>query len=164
MTNSIIQTFGNQLRVRVSGLLVQNDKILLVKHTSLGPNGYFWSPPGGGVNFSESAEESLKREFEEETGLKIDVKDFLLVNEFLQPPLHAIELFFLVDSEAKEAKKGSDPELSAENQIIQDLAFLSLPEIKKLPLHTFHSLFNLVDEINDLKKLKGFYSFIPDKK
>jgi 8-oxo-dGTP diphosphatase len=91
---SIIRNFGNRLRLRVCGLCIQDDKVLLVKHKSLGEKGYLWAPPGGGVNYGESVEEALKREFLEETGLEINISRFLFVSEYLDVPLHALELLF----------------------------------------------------------------------
>jgi 8-oxo-dGTP diphosphatase len=156
--DQITKTFGNKVRVRVSGLLIKENKILLVKHKSLGKKGIFWAPPGGGLNFGESAEESLKREFIEETGMKIEVKNFLFVYEFLKRPLHAIELFFLVEHKSGKLKKGKDPELSHKDQIIIDIGFFSITEIKKMEAEVCHGLFGQVNKMEELKKLKGFYA------
>lgn len=159
MTNDhIIKTFGNQLRVRVSGILIKEDKILLIKHTSLGKKGIFWSPPGGGLNFGESVNDCLKREFYEETGLTIEVKKFLFVHEFLHPPLHAIELFFLVTSISPDFQIGKDPELSHKDQIILDVKFFSGEEIRKEDPEIMHSILQKEDLLSSPEKLKGFYS------
>ena len=92
----IVEQFGNKLRIRVCGLCIEDEEILLVNHHSLNKNGDFWGPPGGGMDFGQSAEENLKREFIEETGLNIEIERFLFVHEYLSPPLHAIELVFKV--------------------------------------------------------------------
>ena len=75
----IIKKFGNKLRIRVCGLCVEGGKILLVNHHSLNENGEFWGPPGGGMDYGYSAEENLKREFHEETGLHIEIENFLFM-------------------------------------------------------------------------------------
>ena len=67
--------FPNQTRVRVCGLLVKDDRLLLLKHIGLGPNGFIWSPPGGGVKFEETVKEALNREFIEEVNLEIEVQE-----------------------------------------------------------------------------------------
>lgn len=90
-------------------------------------SGEFWSPPGGGLQFGETIEECLKREFLEETNTEILVGKFLKVNEFLEPPLHAIELFYEVNIVAGEISVGFDPEM--ENQIIKDVKWLSFEEV-----------------------------------
>ena len=109
MTDVVHQTFGNQLRVRICGVCVTENRILLVNHSNIG-NGDFWAPPGGGMQFGESAEACLKREFLEETGLIVEMGDFLFACELINKPLHALELFFTVILTGGRLKKGFDPE------------------------------------------------------
>lgn len=52
-------------RVAVRALVIQNDKVLLVKEKSVP----WWSFPGGGVDHGEAVESSLARELEEELGV-----------------------------------------------------------------------------------------------
>ncbi|CUI16726.1 RNA pyrophosphohydrolase [Candidatus Protochlamydia naegleriophila] len=55
-------------RLGVYGIALEGNKILLV---SKGPNGCYRNKldlPGGGIEFGESSEETLRREFLEETG------------------------------------------------------------------------------------------------
>ena len=127
MTQEIINQYGNKIRVRVGGICVQDDKILLVNHSGMNENGEFWSPPGGGLEFGESIEDCLKREFLEETNTVISVGKFLKINEFVKPPLHAIELFYEVKILSGEIKIGFDPEM--EYQIIKDIQWLSFAEV-----------------------------------
>ena len=54
--SAITNTFGNKLRLRVSGIYIKNDEILLVKHKSINKEGILWAPPGGGMEFGETAE------------------------------------------------------------------------------------------------------------
>src|SRR5688572_17010203 len=92
MESEIAKIYGNRLRVRVCGICWENDRLLLVNHQM--PNGDFWAPPGGGLEFGEEAADALKREFKEEANLDIDVGSYLFGCEFIRQPLHAIELFF----------------------------------------------------------------------
>ena len=127
MNKSLINQYGNQLRVRVCGICVQDNKILLINHSGLNESNEFWSPPGGGLQFGETIEECLKREFLEETNTTISVGKFLKVREFVKPPLHAIELYYEVKIESGIVKKGFDPEM--EEQIIQDIQWVSYEEV-----------------------------------
>ena len=52
----IVEAFGNKLRVRVCGICVDENKVLLINHHSLNEGGDFWAPPGGGMDFGKSAE------------------------------------------------------------------------------------------------------------
>ena len=128
--------YGNRIRVRVCGVLIEEDKILLIKHKGAGKKGELWSPPGGGLEFDETIENCLKREFLEETNLKIEVIKFLFLNEFIQNPLHAIELFYQVKKVGGNLKLGSDPEMS--DQIISDISFISKKDIQSIGLDFFH--------------------------
>jgi 8-oxo-dGTP diphosphatase len=153
----IIKTYGNKIRIRVCGLLFRDSDILLVKHLTIGPNKYFYAPPGGGVDFGESAEESLIREFYEETGLIVKIKSFLCTHEFLDPPLHAIELFFEVEETGGILTLGKDPEMSLNSQIIEDVSFWNLSEIQKNDSGCFHNIFRLAKTKTELLNLKGYF-------
>lgn len=138
MQSKISKTFGNRLRVRPCGILIENQKLLLIKHINIGEEELFWSPPGGGQKFGETIVNSLKREFLEETGLNVEPINLLLVNEYLHLPLHAIELFFHVKNVGGKLAIGIDPELGAEYQIIQEMKFFSITELHALPQAQLH--------------------------
>lgn len=127
MNKELIRQYGNQLRVRVCGICVQSGKVLLINHSGMNESGEFWSPPGGGLEFGESIEDCLKREFLEETNTVISVGKFLTVREFLKPPIHAIELYYEVKIESGNIKKGFDPEM--DYQIIKDIRWSSFEDV-----------------------------------
>ena len=147
MEQNITKHFGKRLRVRVCGLLIENKKVLLVKHNYIGDVGYLWSPPGGEMLFSETAEQALKREFLEETGLEIDVYELAFVHDFFEPPLHAIELFFWV---------ATDPELAPHEQIITEVAFLSLEQLRAENPYGLHETLRYLTSWEDLSKRKNY--------
>ena len=156
MDDSINALYGNRLRVRACGICINNGEILLINHKSLTEND-FWAPPGGGVSFGEIAEHCIAREFMEETGLSINVGQFLFACELIQPPLHAIELFFEVSIIAGIAIKGKDPEMDDKNQIIQDIRFVSEAEIKTMKANTLHGLFQLASSPVEILNLRGYF-------
>ena len=157
--NEIIHSFGNKLRIRVCGICIEDNKIVLVKHHSLGKGGILWAQPGGGMVFGETAACALTREFIEETGLNISVEKFLCVNEYLSPPLHAIELFFLVKKIDGTLKTGVDPELHKDRQIITDVEWLSFETLNQLPTDAVHRLLQGVKNQSELIQRVGY--FIP---
>lgn len=154
---AFIKTFGNRLRIRVNGIYVESDQVLMIRHRAVGEKGEFWSPPGGGMEFGSSATENLEREFIEETGLRVKVERLLFVHEYLNVPLHAVELFFFVSKIDGEIIKGTDPEMDAQNQIISEVKFMSMKEIKSLDRSNRHQAFDLCDNIDDLLQLRGYY-------
>lgn len=69
----------------VVGPLIYNDKgeILLIKSPHWGDN---WAIPGGHIELNESAEEAVKRETKEETGLELKNIEFVKLIEGINPP------------------------------------------------------------------------------
>jgi 8-oxo-dGTP diphosphatase len=148
--------YGSRLRVRVCGICIADQKILMVRHRFLGPENIFWSPPGGGMEFGESAPAALRREFQEETGIEIETGEMLFVNEFVHPPLHAVELFFIVKSFSGLPTAGFDPEFTEQSQIIREVRFMSMQEVKSLPENQVHRLFKNCTSIEDVLAIRGY--------
>lgn len=151
--------YGQRLRQRVCGLCIQDDKLLLVEHKGLGPEGILWAPPGGGAEFGSSVVENLEREFLEETGFKVAVGDFLFLHEYLKPPLHAVELFFFVKVVGGTQKTGTDPEFSPDAQLIQHVSFMSWNEVKQKPSGQLHQILDHSSSLKDLLSMRGYYKF-----
>lgn len=124
--------YAGKLRIRVCGLLKEQGKLLLIKIHSPVSDSEVWIPPGGGVDFGESLKEALRREFFEETNLKIRVGELLHTSELIEGPFHAIEFYFSVEALEGVAKLGSDPEHSKDDQLLKELRFFTYDELTKL--------------------------------
>lgn len=85
---------GKNVRVRAAGIIIDDDKLLLISHKK-GPDVY-WLLPGGGVDFGESLEEALIREFKEELNITIDVHRLAFICDSIDPTgeRHIINMFF----------------------------------------------------------------------
>jgi len=153
MEEEIANLYGNRVRIRACGLCWEAGKLLLVNHKGIKYSN-FWAPPGGGVEFGETIETALKREFFEETGLEISVTRFAFGCEFINKPLHAIELFFLVQKVSGTLISGYDPEL----QLIQGAKFMTDQEIQAISGQEQHGILRFGSSENILSQLSGFYS------
>lgn len=156
---SVNQKFGGKVRTRVGGILIEDNKILLLKHEGVGKKEYLWSPPGGGIEFGENAEENLKREFFEETGLNILVEELLFVNEFMNEHIHAIELFFKVEKTGGFLKLGNDPEMGKQ-QILSELAFFDEIKLQNTETDYLHNMFIGINKPQEVLNLKGYFKFV----
>jgi 8-oxo-dGTP diphosphatase len=152
MDEGIKKTYGGRIRIRACGLCWREGQLLMVNHKGITASD-FWAPPGGGLDFGESIEDCLQRELQEETGLVVSAPKFLFGCEFIQSPLHAIELFFQVTPESGTVKNGYDPEL----QIIREVRFLSTAALAGIPRDRLHGIFKLVQTPGDLHTLTGFF-------
>ncbi|GIV38357.1 MAG: hypothetical protein KatS3mg033_0157 [Thermonema sp.] len=156
LSQEVVDTFGNRLRVRCCGLLFHDNRLLLIRHR-MGEGRYLWTPPGGGMLFGEAAGDCLKREFEEECGLAVTPRRFLFVHELLLPPLHGIELFFEVtpaQALPQTLQPGHDPEVST--PIIDQLAFFDDMQLSRLPHEQRHPLLRRFS-LQQIPDLQGYF-------
>ena len=68
-----------RFRVGAFGILKEENKILVERH----PLSHKYALPGGGVEIGETIAQGLRREFEEETGIKVKLGRLLFVNEHM---------------------------------------------------------------------------------
>ena len=97
MSDILFKTEDYVFSYRVAGVCVQNGCVLLQKPTN--DPGYAF--PGGHVAFGETNAETLEREFREEIGADIRVRDLRWVAEVFFPwgdkPCHQICLYYDVE-------------------------------------------------------------------
>ncbi|MCG9880680.1 MAG: NUDIX domain-containing protein [Bacteroidia bacterium] len=73
----------NRFTIRVYGLLINSNQKVLLVHEKM-PSMEFTKFPGGGLEFGEGTRDCLKREFLEETGLVVEIKEHLYTTDFFQ--------------------------------------------------------------------------------
>ncbi|THU40124.1 NUDIX domain-containing protein [Niastella caeni] len=71
------------ISVRVYGLLVNENKQVLVSDEFIRGN-YYTKFPGGGLEFGEGTRDCLKREFKEEMDLNVEVGDHIYTTDYFQ--------------------------------------------------------------------------------
>jgi 8-oxo-dGTP diphosphatase len=116
------------IRIRAAGILVKDDRILLVRHEKNGKS--YWLIPGGGVDFGESVEAALIREYQEEVGIQIEVGKLVLVHDSIPPNRHrqVLNLYFLVFANNFEIKVTQDA-------VLKGADFHSLSEFPKMTVN-----------------------------
>ena len=92
-----------------------------------------WGVPGGKVEYGESLEEALRREFMEETGLELEDPEFAFVAEInrdpdFHKPAHFVSIEFLARSTHEDVRT---------NDEIEAFEWLSLREALELPLNRY---------------------------
>jgi 8-oxo-dGTP diphosphatase len=127
---SVEEIYGNKIRVRVCGILRENNHILLIKHSGLNHDNEFWSAPGGGLEPRENTQKALLREFKEECGLEVKIEKYLGLHQHIEGFLHAITLYFSCERVSGMLIKGSDPELNIilESKFMTEQDLFALPE------------------------------------
>jgi len=70
-----------EIRPIALGLAIKNNKVLVSEGYDKVKDQTFYRCLGGGIEFLEKSDEALKREFKEEIGADVTVKDFLGLQE-----------------------------------------------------------------------------------
>ena len=112
MQDILFKTPDAVFSYRVAGICVRGGKVLLQKPI----NDTAYAFPGGHVAFGETNEETLVREFREETGAEIRVGELKWVAEIFFPwgdkPCHQICLYYMVELAAdSEPIRGTEANL-----------------------------------------------------
>lgn len=115
---------NNLFQIRVTGILVERDKLLIVKQR-VSPN-RFWSLPGGRLERGETLEEAIIRELYEETGLNVEVIKLLYVCEKVDvvPPL--LHITFILQRVSGEIRL---PTNEYDENPIHDVQFIDVDDL-----------------------------------
>ncbi|EGO64595.1 NUDIX hydrolase [Acetonema longum] len=114
--------------VGVAGILIQEDRILLGRRSQSSTYPGLWCIPCGYVEYEEEVREALKREFGEETGLRIEPQNvFAVLSNFHNPACHTVGIWFIVTQTGGSLTAGDD---------LDQAAFFSLDAIPPLAFPT----------------------------
>lgn len=142
MTQSV-----TKFRIALYGVLVENRRVLLA--TTRVPSGTITNFPGGGLELGESPLDAVAREFMEETGLIVEVKELLFCSQLFQqnpeyPHEQLMHIFYRVektggtliahgnDDDVAAVSWVSLNELPSKRILAVDLEFTEHPTFRKL--------------------------------
>jgi len=113
---------GGDVRVRVAGILISSDGVLLIAHKK--NDDVYWLLPGGGVDYGESLSEALVREFVEELNIDVTVSDLAFISDSIDPSgdRHVVNICFICKHEGGEYILGEEGRL-------HDFSFFKKEEI-----------------------------------
>lgn len=117
----------------VAVMFNQDKQILLVKSTY--QRFHPWGLPGGNLNYGESPEDAVAREMLEETGLCIEIEEFLLVKAWLPDRVGLYYLCSIKDGEFHPSDE------------IAELGYFSienLPDVRPLDIEMVEQLYKMV--------------------
>ncbi len=110
-----------RFNVRVYGLLINPNQQLLVADEAFKSGQLATKLPGGGLELGEGLIDGLKREFVEETGIEVEVKEHFYTTDFfvrsvfeLSPDSQIISIYYIVESNNWQQIKTSDKKFDFE--------------------------------------------------
>ncbi len=121
--------------IRAASVLIENGRICLVKQEVTKTR--YWALPGGKLEVGETLAECIAREFKEETGLEVRVRELLYVTDRIITNLdiHLVHMSFLVDRLGDETLplewKHTDPHPSASSDTTREIRMVPVNELDK---------------------------------
>jgi 8-oxo-dGTP diphosphatase len=124
----IFNGFNRKVTVRVSGILIRDGAMLLIAHKK--KDDRYWLLPGGGVEYGESLDKALEREFREELGIGVRVDGFACMCDAIEPHgnRHILSISFRCSYRDGEYRIGKDRRLF-------DYGFFSAAELPGMRLY-----------------------------
>ena len=136
-----------KFRVALYGVLVEDRKVLLA-NTRV-PSGLITNFPGGGLELGEAPLEAVPREFREETGLHVEVKELLFCSQqFQQNPEYPTEqlmhIYYRVERSGGALIDGNDDDVAGVSWVaLAELPGMRIlaPDLEFIRHHSFQRLF-----------------------
>jgi 8-oxo-dGTP diphosphatase len=126
---------GAEPRIRVSAILLWNDRVLLCRHEK--PGKEYWLLPGGGVNSGESLVDALHRELGEEIGIdeELPVEGPVAIVDSIAPvrsftAKHVVHIIFAGDLGGRSLEA-----VTSQDAAVRGHSLFSVEELDSIVLH-----------------------------
>lgn len=147
----------HRLRIRVCGLVIVDNQVLMVNMLSPTRPEPIWTPPGGGLEFGETITQGVEREIREETGLVVEALDIMYTAEFLKHPYHAVEYYLRCKLIGGTMRLGNDPEFDSDKQFLKSVDYLEMDKLADFEVFPEYLRYNLYrDSLNPDHKATHF--------
>lgn len=100
-------------QIRYQGAIIQDDKLLLIRHTEHASGRSYWVIPGGGREAGETEMACVMREMREETNLVVTVERLLVETAIPNDHTYQMRKTYLCTIVAGQASPGYEPEADA---------------------------------------------------
>jgi ADP-ribose pyrophosphatase YjhB (NUDIX family) len=131
--------------IRAASILLDKGRICLVKQEVTEKR--HWSLPGGKLELREKLSECVSREFKEETGLDVQVRELLYVTDRItsNPDTHVVHMSFLVEKSGNRELPAewahADPFPSTSSDRIREIRMVKIADLEQYGFsHVFYEL------------------------
>ena len=114
-----------KINVRVSGIVVHEGKVVVVRHRNA-MHGDYYLLPGGGLEIDETIEECAVREVKEECGFDVKVKSLAYYEDVVSKDDHTLHLIFWCE------KSGGKSEILDPDNKVKEILFVNKKELSNL--------------------------------
>ncbi len=149
MTDAVSSALSHRLRVRVCGIVVSDDSVLMVNLKSPTRDEPIWTPPGGGLEYGETLRDGVAREVLEETGLLVNPVRIMYTSEFIKAPYHAVEYYWFCERVGGSLRLGKDPEFADEDQFLKSVDYLNVHSLAELPVFPEYLRYHLHEDLKN---------------
>jgi ADP-ribose pyrophosphatase YjhB (NUDIX family) len=121
---------GEKIGVRPCAVLIEDEKVLCISCKY--EDGEYFLFPGGGLEAGETMGEAAVREMFEETGLIVDIKKLIYVNDWIKDRktnTRVLNMFFLVERKGGDIIPGEK-----DNGKVKEIKWVLLKHLKELDL------------------------------
>jgi 8-oxo-dGTP diphosphatase len=125
---------GMKHRIRAAAIVVQDERILLVRHRTPSTGEEWWIPPGGGIEPEDGTiMDCAVRETFEEAGIRVECRRIAYIREFVQAEhdIRHMEFFLVGENPIGVATAEHLPEAMSQQYLVLGPEWLTREEVER---------------------------------